>query len=344
MTMANWKDLVSSDAAHLVSAFIPDEAGDAAPFVAGRTYLRLWLADMFLAQDRRWFTDQYPAVQASIRLSFAGQQRTFTRVARPAKNQLGRGIWQDYQLSDLMPYWGGVVVVEGGLVAIKGDNLLSLTLDVLGDFASLVAPPLASALNIAEKVANGIDKLIGAGGDVALAYHRGFAAAGGGGQNVLRPGYLAVVGASTSKLDPRDLTVADSRLHRRSGSSSTPLTGYDYLVFRIEGRQERDDWRFPDLQRLLDQAHIARAFGKDDDFEALKCQLLASVVTSLDLTVPDRRRVALSIKEELEIIESAGLGALPFEPSTLPDIVRKRAIPFREAASLPPITLAELLG
>ncbi len=63
------------------------------------------------------------------------------------------------------------------------------------------------------------------------------ASEGGGGANVLRPGYLAVVLARPEEVDPDGLVVQDGRL--RYGDPPRALVGYDYLLFRIEGRKKR---------------------------------------------------------------------------------------------------------
>lgn len=338
------KGWVASNADQYVAAFLPDgEPGPDTALVPWRSYFRLWLSDMFLARDREWFTNRYPAVHASVSLAFSGGRATFTRVARPPEQMLGPGVRTGYPLSELMPYPGGVVEIEAGLLSIRGEPGLGLALDILGDFASLVAAPLGGALDIAGKITSGVEKLIAAGADVSLGYHQGFTAGGASGTsagNVLGPGHIAVVLAGAADVPSADLSVVDGRLHR----IGRPLTDYDYMVLRIEGRRERDDWRFPDLDRLIARAIEAQVMGKVDEYEALRSEALAKVVTSPDLTVPDRRRVAQAIQEELGDAESTGLGARGKDIPGLDAIMQRRAIPLQAAAALPPVTLQELLA
>lgn len=348
MAIWDWiKGWVASNADQYVATPVPDaDAGldPAAPLIPSKSYFRVWLSDMFLARDKEWFTDRYPAVHCSVALSFGGQNATFTRVARPPEGMLGPGVRKHYPLSALMPYAGGIVEIDAGLLSVKGDQRVAVALDILGDFASLVSTPLAGALAIAGKVNAGLEKLLGSGADISLGYHEAFMSGGGSGANVLTPGYVAVVLESASKLSPADLSVIGGRLHRRSGQHAAPLTGCDYMLFHVESRQERDDWKFPDLDRLISEALRAQALGRMDDYEAFRNEALAKAVTSPDLTVPDRRRVSQAIREELGEVEERGLGATGDEVPGLEAIMSRRAIPLEAAAALPPITLSEVLG
>jgi len=79
------------------------------------SYLRLWLSELHLAKERAWGADRIPAVQASIRLLFGGpRQQTFTTLTQPAVTT-GHGVFEDYQLTELLPYRGQSVEVQAGL-------------------------------------------------------------------------------------------------------------------------------------------------------------------------------------------------------------------------------------
>lgn len=62
----------------------------------------------------------------------------------------------------------------------------------------------------------------------------------GGGAAELKPRYFAVIGATAQQVDAGLLTVRDSQLCL----GPAPFDKYDYMLFRVEGRSERDDWRF----------------------------------------------------------------------------------------------------
>jgi len=85
--------------AHVLASF---DQGDAlTPY---QSYLRVWLAEMFLAKRVQWLRERFPAVHAEVRLPFAGQPAvSFTRVVRPGDDQLGEGVLINYPLTELLP-------------------------------------------------------------------------------------------------------------------------------------------------------------------------------------------------------------------------------------------------
>lgn len=335
-------DWWSSEAVHLSSAFYPDPAG--AALRPHQSYLRVWVSEMFLAHDRQRGVDRYPAVQASIRLRFAGSDgATFSTIVRPPQGQEGPGVRRDHPLTELLPYAGGVLDLQVGLLDVEGVNHVALALDVLGDFASLLAPPLSTALTVADKVAGGIGKIDAAlsasGQRPLLALERSLVSSGGGGAATLQPGCIAVIRASETDVPPGSCTVVDGYLYRNVNGQLEHLTGHDYMVVRIEARAERDDWRFPEWDRLIGQAQAAQIGGKVDDAKALRQEVLSRIVLSGDLTPVDRKRVAKLVKDELDAFE---LGAAAEERlGSVSSLVAQRGLPDRSAAEA--LTLDELL-
>ena len=244
-TMKNW---ANSNADAFVCAFIPNERTDLTASIdtikPHRDYFRIWMSQMYLAKDREWFTDWYPAVHTSVLLKFATRNVTLSHVTG-ADEQHTKGVKLDYAVTDLLPFSGGKVEIESGLIGLKGKSHLTASIGILQDFSGLVAAPLSQALEIAQKVSAGMDRLVGANdGDVRLAFHREFVAAGGGGAG--QPGYIAVISAGPDVVKEASLSVKESQL---CCTPPRPLEGVDYLLFRIEGRSERDDWRFPIIKK-----------------------------------------------------------------------------------------------
>src|SRR6202022_1356490 len=137
--------------------------------------------------------------------------------------------------------------------------------------------------------------LLGASnGMLHLGLHQAFIAAGGGGANELRPGYLLVALAAEDQLTLDRLWVADDRL--RYGSSladSMPLTGHTYMLLRIESRVERDDWdALETIQTPFQGALEALGGGESERAESMFRRAIATALQSPDLTRTDRRRVA----------------------------------------------------
>lgn len=336
---------------HAIPGARTDAAYDDTPLQPYQSYVRIWLAQMFLTRSRDWFRDWYPAVHSSVTLRFgpSGEQTTFSRVARAPEEVTGPGVLQNFRLSELLPYSGGPVDIDAALIALEGDDgALRAALDVLTSFAGLVAPPLGKSLSLARKVGEGIATLFdAAGGKVHLCLHDGYISQGGGGGNELRPGYIAVILATDRDLDRGKLSVAGDRLlYQPDDHPPAPLTGYDHMLLRIEKRVERPDWRLPDIQELMDKAVDAFIKGKEDEGEAYRRAALATAVTSADLAMHDRRRVAMMVKAHIDEFRDVARGLTPrsAEAAQAPlDELMEGAIPAAEAMNRPPITLGELL-
>src|SRR5215203_3823473 len=138
--MALWdvlSDLVHRDAQHLERIVIPGQnvvpaSADAVPLQAGEGYFRLWVTEMFLQADREWFRTFYPVVQSLTTFHFGGgtQPVEVAQIAGPGHLQkldptnLDRVIQVDHTLTPLIPFAGGTVQVEAGLLAMQSDDLL----------------------------------------------------------------------------------------------------------------------------------------------------------------------------------------------------------------------------
>jgi hypothetical protein len=338
--MALWDTIVgwvSHPAVHHVYAPIPasNVAGDGAggdAAVPGRDYFRLWVSEMYLRKDVNWFKTWHPAVHSLVRYTYGTRQVDIPQIAGELdlngvdESHLERVVQLNYQLTTLIPFSGGAVKIAAGLLAMEGQDYLKRFIKVLSDFSGLLAQPqLSAALNLVGPVATGIEELLGAtNGQLHLGMHQTFASAGGGGDNVLRPGYIAVVRAGENEVAPERLWVQGDRLRvGRSLEDNTPFTGYPYMLFRIEVRSERDDWE--GLAAIVDpfnEAVEALGAGENERAETFFRKALATAAVSPDLTAADRRRVTEALKERFDEIKGAGLGAVDVD-TTFGDVVRR---------------------
>lgn len=341
-------DRVASWFAHnteqLVFATIPDPDASA-KMVADETYFGIWLTHGFLDRDVNWFRRQYAAVHVSARFDVAGTTTTLTKLAQPAEGMLGPGVWVNYPITGLVPYRGGTVEMEAGLTALERTSYLGAAVDVLSSFSGLIAPPLSEAVSIAGKVADGVEKVLDAGGEeIVLGLHQAFAAPGGGGDHQLAPCYLAVVKAESGELDPASLSVHESRLQVGSGQDARPLTGYSYMLFRVEARRERDDWRFDRFSALIAKAIEAHFAGEAERFDGYRNAVLAEILKSPDLTAPDRFRVARAVAKELKEVTEVGQLVVGEKEMSLGGIVERRAALIDDSVFTSEVSLSELLA
>ncbi|MEV8637438.1 hypothetical protein AB0395_37940 [Streptosporangium sp. NPDC051023] len=323
---------------HVTVDFVPDEGAVAlAPYEG---YLRLFVAEGFLADRRSWAADQYPALHGGVSLSFlGGEPLAFTTMGGQAA-WLAPGVTLDEPITPLLPYGGGTVTVQAGLYRVSGRGPLGTAVQIVGGLAGLVAPPLAAAANVATKVSEGIDRILGdLGEQPVLGVHRTMVApvpgAPGAGGRAMRAGHLVVI---DSPRPPGTLSIEDGRLR----VDGRPPTGADFLVLRIECRTERDDWRFPELAQLIDRAgeeYLRR--GETQTFRDLRSDAVVRAWCSPDLTPLDRKRVARLIAGEID--EVRRLGAVPGQERSLEEAAALRLLP-QDAPELADLRLADLLA
>ena len=313
------------------------------PLKPYQSYLRVWLAQMFLAKRVSWLQTYFPAVHAEVKLPFGTEPAmSFARVVRPADEKLGEGVLLNYPLTELLPYNGGVVEIDAALFGLKGDDSLRAGVVLLEQFSSLIAPPLGQVLAIADKIAVGArDFLDRAGGGVHLVLHQVLTSAGGGGANVMRSGYLVVVLARAGQVPAAELRVDGDQLYR----GAAPFTSHDFILLRIEARDQRDNWYSPAVEEARGKAIDALLNGDKEAAQRYRGAALASVLRSHDFTEADKRRIAVAINREWDELAGYGLGISgEAPPADLPSLVDRYPMSQAAAAALGPVTMEEAMA
>lgn len=288
-----FKDSFQRDAAHRLAPLLPDGIGT---IKATEHYFRLWLDQMFLTDEKRWFTDWHPAVHSAVTLDFGNQTQVITRIAGASalkdvdSGHLNRVIQQTTKLTDLMPFRGGTIRINAALLAMKGTDSVKQLIDVLGEISTkLAVPQLSMALDVAKPLAQGVSALVGVtDGEMMVGLDTTLA-----GESLVS-GSFAIVFATESEIPPKDLSVTDRQLRFRGQE----LTGRNYMVIRIERLDERDD--FDSLSAIHDPYQQAIDLLTDGDLppaqKALK-KAIGAALKSDDLTESDRRRVIDVLKK-----------------------------------------------
>src|SRR5690554_4208579 len=124
MGLSDWfQRLVQKDAQHYVYERIPatperqDNPEPSVTLEAESHYVRIWLAEMFLNDDRRLFREYVPVVHSTVRLSFGGKpSQELPYIAGPQNiglgTTLGRGVQLNHPLTNLVPFKGGSLAVS----------------------------------------------------------------------------------------------------------------------------------------------------------------------------------------------------------------------------------------
>lgn len=346
-----WMNLWNKSRTKLV--YFPLEAGnvdftaDYQPLEYGRHYIRLWLAEMYLKAQVRYFQTWYPAVHSILKFDFNGQQVEVPNVADASKvgmRQIERGdvVAVNFVLTPLIPFNSGVIDLDAGLMAVEGENYLNSFISTLSDFAGLLAvPQFSAALNVAGPLAKGLQALIGAG-DLQLALHDTF-----GDQRV--GGYFAVIRASQNQVNPAQLRVEKHQLRIANSlnpSLSQPFEEFDHMLFRLEVTEKRPDYdSLASIQTPMRQAHQAL---KDMDETKAETFLRAAIIAAHEapeLTRADRTRVKLKLKEDFnKLKEDLGFSGLVGGEEYSLDESMKHAMPVQMAVRREDPTFDELFG
>jgi hypothetical protein len=272
---------------------------------AGRHYVRLRLADMFLKHEVRWFRTLFPAVHSLVRFDFGSQRVEIPNVADSSRVGMQQGVGGDivarnFVLTPTVPFNGGIIELDAGLLAIEGENYLGNFIHALGGFASLLAvPQLSAVIGLAQPLAAGVQDLLGGGnGRRHIGLHDSFTA------DQLKPGYLAVIRASESDLPLERLYVVGDQLRQGTGLAAGqhgPLVGYDYMLFRLEVFEDRDD--LEQLTSIWQPLSEARSQLRNQDEKKAEFYLLEAKQRAYDapeLTRVDRRRAITVLNEQYQ--------------------------------------------
>lgn len=304
-TLKSWW---SEDSAKLgryyLSAAQVDRTGDYQPLVAKKHYVRLWLAEMFLRKQVDWGQQQFPAVHSMVTFTFGSDSVQVPNVADGSKvglNDDGKGglVANNFVLTPLIPFSGGIIDLSAGLAAIKGQNHLQGFIKVLGDFSTLLAAPqLSSVLNVAAPLAGGMQALFGGGGS-HLSFHDAFTSGGSG-------GYIAVIRAPENQVDGSRLRVVADRLREGAdAASSVPFERCDHMLLRLQVLAERDDWEtLTFIREPMAKAAEALGAGRDEEAKTFFRATILAVHGARELTEADRTRAKLKLKDDFAAMQS----------------------------------------
>jgi hypothetical protein len=265
---------------------------------SGENYFRLTLTEMFLADDRKWFAGWQPVLYAAINFRFGDKTETINHVAGTSSlkdvdaSKLNQGVALNFSITPLVPFNGGEIEIEVGLVAMKGDDDVKRLLKVLGDFSKVLAvPQISTALSFAAPLADGAAELLGvAGNRPILRFHDTF-----NDGNPLQAMHIVIASDPDGRLAQSRMTVEQSRL-LYDGKS---LTGYDYMVLRIDLPAERDDW---DSLSAIEEPFLASIKALQDALAEPDAKKRKALMNVADRQLGAAKLAAYNAKELTKIV------------------------------------------
>ncbi len=294
---------VEDEAEHYTYRHLPAENPPVDPLLPYGSYFRVTLAQMFLRTERKWFKETFPAAHTSIRIQHADYAPVeLNHVTHVPGQDLAKSIDLNNTVTGLVPYNGGTLEIDCGLLALHGKDYLDASIKMLGSFSELVAAPVSQALAITGKVATSVqDLFVGSDGEVQLNFGQTYAEG-----NPPRPGHYAAILATEAQLQGKTLSVEKDQLR----ANGQPFTGFDYLLFRIDAVKERSDWRMQEIQKNVKAAKKSYLRQKTEEGDEYRAAALVAVYDSRELSEADRARVEGMIRDELEPYRTGGRGAV----------------------------------
>ena len=278
-----------------------DQTSDYIQIQQGRHYVRLWAAQIYLANKTAFLASWFPAIHSLARFDSLD-----TRVSYPSVNDAGRAalsqsptsgdvIGRNFALTPLIPFNGGTINLDAGLVAVQGANYLGNFITTLSDFSALLAvPQFSAALKVADPLSKGLQSLLSIGG-LHLALNDTLTTGSLG-------GYRIALRATPQQVKPTDLRVRNSELrlaNQFDGLLSNPLSGYDFMLFRIEVTEQGPDYRsLTTIQSAMSSAHQSLKEGEDLKADGYYRQAIIAAHEAAELTNADRSRVKRQLMDD----------------------------------------------
>lgn len=277
----------------------PDASVDRA--VAPETsYLSVILRSLRVPYSRRGFSRFYGAVTSRCSLPHrSGVPAEFCLVTTPPAlkgvepKHADRVLTLNKRLLGPVPYRGGDLEMELGLLSVKSADLAGPYLEVLETMASVAGVAfLVPALAMARPLQRGIDLLLRTGDPAVLEV----------GLSATFPtpetGLYCLIAASRQTVDPSGLRLgADSQLLTGDGD---PVVDHAYLVFSIDAHPRRDDWsQIPDVREAHEDLVKEVARGDFERVDDAKGAFRRAAVMSPDLLAADGARLAELVSSEV---------------------------------------------
>jgi hypothetical protein len=321
---------------HPLNPTAVDNSDDYITMEAGRHYIRLWAAHVFLAKKTTFLQSWFPAVHALVQFDFQGAKVEFPTVSdasRVALNQsAGSGdvVARNYAITPLIPFNDGTISLNAGLIAVEGANTLNNLITTLSDFSSLLAvPQFSTALKVAEPLGKGLQALLAMGG-VHLALNDTLSTGSMG-------GYRAVVRATPQQINKTELRVRNKELNlvnQFDHNLVNPLTGFDFMLFRIEVTEKGPDFRsLTAIQEPMKLAYAALKEMEDTKAEGFYRTAIIAAHQAPELTNADRARVKLQMRDDFKALKNDLSSGLTGGDYDLTESMKK-AIPIKMALQL----------
>ncbi|MGH9225793.1 MAG: hypothetical protein ACRD2W_18865 [Acidimicrobiales bacterium] len=275
--------------------------GGAAPpeLTSEERYFRVLLNQLWLAEEREWFTTWDPMALIVTEFRYRGERTSVPYIVGRGtlEKKLGHALpgsmlLDDTYVAGLYPYMGAPVEITVVLYKVQRDNYARALLGMVEKASSIF--PFASSLDlyldVADVVLDGVEAVLGIDGTEPVfgRYHSLHSSAPAS----IGSGYFALV---DDDVDPADLWVSANQLHWRDEQGALqPFRGADFLLYSVGSSTERDDVDSLSFTLLVKEA-LAEAQDPSEDArkraKAAMVSAFAAMIKSHDLIYSQSERL-----------------------------------------------------
>ncbi|HWA84060.1 MAG TPA: hypothetical protein VG820_11520 [Fimbriimonadaceae bacterium] len=277
--------------------------------VPQKDYLSISIEAMWIVDVGKLWNRFYGVAHSHCTVdNLSGKPVDIAVVAAPDKlknvdpKHLDREIVGPTSLVRKIPYVGGAVLLEVGLVSVKGDDLAAPYIRLLESLTKVAGVSALSPLaTYAGPIKDGFAGLLGAGNAAELEI--------GTSRQIDPPksGYYLMMRASRDEIDPAKLTY-DLDTSRLVDGQGRPVERFPYLVLKVTASQEKDDYyNIPELGAGYSNLVAAARKGDSRRVKEELASFVRMATYSMDLLPDDGKRLAESVKAQFERAAASGL-------------------------------------
>lgn len=304
-------------------------------------YFQIRINEMYLTASREWFSKYDPMVFVVSEFIYGKKMEAVPFVVGPMMmEQFGQKIpegmiFSDTRVAGLHPYVGGRLILSVMLCRVQRKNYARTLLQLIENASRVLdfSTALSNYVKVSSVVLDGVEALLGLGDiDPLIGLRKEFDPAA---DEVLKPGYFALIDIPESKLNIQKLWVRERQLvYGKSLKDAKPFRDADYVLYSIAQTPERQDETTLSFYPLWEQVKEEATKPYEENWrnaKTLMSSLCQTMWLSPDLTESQASLLADEYTQKMVVwheraVRQASLGQ---EEKSLPselDKIRSKAL------------------
>lgn len=261
-------------------------------------YFQIVLCQLFI-KNMSWFLKEYSSlVYATVGFQYGSKEENISHVIDPRNDTTIRhanAAILNQHIMKPVPFISPKVDVSLGLFRIKVKDNTSNIINLLSSISSDVMPNIIFAARVAQTITKGLNDIIDDKESFVLGISTSFDS-----ENQLKSGYRLLV--NNRNIDKSKLWIKDGCVYYGDEIDlSIPFEENDFLLYRIDQIPARTDFRSADsIKQYYERALSCIRTGNADALNKIYKALLQAVASSVEFTLPDIKRISVSLNKELQ--------------------------------------------